>query len=58
MTAKVKKKLLDKEIPWEQVPERDVPLYLEAEAAEWAEWQKQKCEDSLIRRNPTGDEDS
>ena len=31
MTDKVKKKLLDKEIPYGQIPQKDVALYKEAE---------------------------
>ena len=30
--------MLDKEIPWNQVPEKDRPLYVDAEKAEWNEW--------------------
>jgi hypothetical protein len=31
MTEKFKKKMLDKEIPWEQLPTKDLPLYEKAE---------------------------
>ena len=40
MTDKVKKKLLDKEIPYSQIPQKDLELYKEAEELEWADWVK------------------
>jgi len=38
LTEKIKKKLLDKEVPFDQIPERDRELYQKAEEKEWAEW--------------------
>ena len=40
LTDKVRKKMLDKEIPWEKLPKEDLKHYVQAEKAEWAEWQK------------------
>ena len=40
ITEKVKKKMLDKEIPWEQIKPSDMSLYKEAEDKEWSEWQQ------------------
>ena len=41
ITDKVKKKMMDKEIPFSQIPPKNLPLYIKAEEAEWEEWQKQ-----------------
>ena len=38
MTDKIKKKLLDKEVPFHLIPEKDRPLYEKAEEKEWNEW--------------------
>ena len=35
LTEKLKKKMLDKEVPYSKIPEKDLPLYHEAEKAEW-----------------------
>jgi len=40
LTDKVKKKLMDKEIPWDKIPPKDLPLYEKAEKDEWDEWQR------------------
>ena len=40
MIEKVKKKLLDREVPWEKIPPQHAHLYEEAEVAEWNEWNK------------------
>jgi len=40
MAAKIKKKMLDKEIPYSQIPPKDRQLYHDAEAKEWADWLK------------------
>ena len=37
ITDKVKKKMMDKEIPFSQIPPKDLPLYIKAEEAEWEE---------------------
>ena len=38
MTEKLKKKLLDREVPYNQIPPADRELYHLAEAKEWADW--------------------
>ena len=40
LTAKLRKKMLDKEVPFSQIPSEHMKLYEEAEAKEWADWQK------------------
>ena len=42
LTAKIKKKMLDKEIPYRELPEKDLHLYHEAEEKEWDDWTKNK----------------
>ena len=37
-SEKLKKKQLDKEIPYKQLPEKDLELYHEAERKEWKSW--------------------
>ena len=39
LTEKTRKKMLDKEVPWSQIPEKDKPLYEEAERTEWKDWE-------------------
>ena len=43
MTAAMKKKLMDREVPIEQIPDKDRALYQDAEQKEWASWQKTGC---------------
>ena len=39
------KKMMEKEIPYEKIPEKDRPLYVEAEEKEWSSWmQYESCE--------------
>ena len=38
LTEKLKKKMLDKEVPYSQIPEKDLPLYHKAEEKEWDSW--------------------
>ena len=40
LTGKVKKKLLDREVPWEKIPPEHARLYEQAEDVEWDEWTK------------------
>ena len=42
ITAKIRKKMLDKEIPYKEHPEKHLPLYHEAEDKEWQDWLKNK----------------
>ena len=38
LTAKIKKKMLDKEVPYREIPPKDFHLYHEAEEKEWNDW--------------------
>ena len=38
LTAKIKKKMLDKEIPYHEIPVQDRKLYEKAEEKEWKDW--------------------
>ena len=40
MSAKLQKKMLDKEVPFSQIREEDLPLYEIAEDKEWKDWLK------------------
>ena len=40
ITAKIKKKMLDKEIPYGELPQKDLSLYHAAELKEWLDWLK------------------
>ena len=42
LTAKIKKKMLDKEIPYKEILHKDLPLYHLAEIKEWDDWIKNK----------------
>ena len=42
LRAKIKKKMLDKEIPYKEIPPKDLYLYHEAETKEWDDWIKNK----------------
>ena len=47
ITDKVKKKMMDKEIPFSQIPPKDLPLYVKAEEAEWDEWQARNVNETV-----------
>ena len=51
MTEKLKRKLLDREVPYHEIPDRDRPLYHKAEKDEWDQWMKAGC----IKIIPAGD---
>ena len=42
LSAKIKKKMLDKEIPYREIPPKDLDLYHKAEEKEWQDWIKNK----------------
>ena len=43
LSPKLQKKLLDREIPYRQLPTKDLELYHEAEIREWKDWVKNEC---------------
>ena len=43
MTDKLRKKMLDREIPYKDIPQKDAELYNEAERKEWSSWSKTGC---------------
>ena len=42
MSAKLQKNVLDREVPYEMLPAKDLPLYHEAEAERWQDWTKHR----------------
>mmetsp|Transcript_55091 Transcript_55091/g.123685 ORF Transcript_55091/g.123685 Transcript_55091/m.123685 type:complete len:701 (+) Transcript_55091:3-2105(+) len=43
LTKKMEKKMLDKEMIWEEIPECDRPLFTAAHNKEWSQWQETGC---------------
>eukprot|EP00969_Alexandrium_andersonii_P335218 14815089-Alexandrium_andersonii.AAC.1 len=39
----MRKKLLDRDVTWGEIPDSDKPLYEKAREAEWGSWMKFKC---------------
>ena len=40
VSRKLMKKMMDKEVPWEKIPEADRKHYIQGEREEWANWTK------------------
>ena len=53
VTEKIKKKMMDREVPYHEIPDHQKPLYHGAEKAEWAQWLKTGCV-KVLTRNEAG----